>query len=236
MVAVTPIYLGSVQLPDSHPRASEGACPIFSFAIDHPEGLLVVDTGPGMGHPVIDELYSPDVISIIAGLNRAGFDERDVGAIVNTHLHFDHCGQNDALPHAPIWVTAAEVEASRDPHYTVAEWAEVPDHRRRLASDGEEIAPGITAVFTPGHTPGHQSVLVDTDGGRELIVGQACYRCAEFASGELAESDMHSPDWINTGNDSLRRLQALNPDQVYFSHENFHPELFSSDRSSKPID
>ena len=221
-----PIPLGSVRLPDAHPRADEGTCPILCFAITHPDGVILVDTGPRMGHEVIDALYSPNVIGIVDALHRADIDERDVVAVVNTHLHFDHCGQNDALPNAPIWVTAAEIEASREPHYTVPEWVDIPDQRRRIAIDGVDIAPGVRPVATPGHTPGHQSVLIETSDGPEIIVGQACYRCSEFEAGEPAESDMHSDDWINIGLDSVRRLRDLRPSQIYFSHEMFHPELY----------
>ena len=51
--------LGHVRLPDSHPRAPERTCEIHGYAIDHPDGVVVVDTGPRLGHPIIDDLYAP---------------------------------------------------------------------------------------------------------------------------------------------------------------------------------
>lgn len=95
-------------LPDWHPRSADGTCPLFGIAIDHPDGIIVVDTGTRAGHPVIDERYAPEAVPIIDALQGAGIDERDVSAIVNTHSHFDHCGQNHALPQAPVWVSQAE--------------------------------------------------------------------------------------------------------------------------------
>ena len=145
-----------------------------------PHGVIVIDTGPWPGHPVIDQLYAPEVISIVDVLNTAGIDERDVTALINTHLHFDHCGQNHLLDHAPIWITQAELDVSTTEFYTVPEWAEIEPDRLRLASDGEAIADGVTILHTPGHTPGHLSITVTTDTGLEIIVGQACYTCAEY--------------------------------------------------------
>ena len=188
VVALRRLALGRVTLPEWHPRAAAGSCPINAYAIDHRDGVLVVDTGPRTGHPLIDELYHPEVITIVEALNRVSIDERDVVAVVNTHLHFDHCGQNHLLPHAPVWLSAAEVAAAEEPHYTVPEWAAVEPSRLRIAGDEEELAAGVTILHTPGHTPGHQSVAVETSDGIELVVGQACWTCREFVSWTASES------------------------------------------------
>lgn len=206
-------------LPESHPRSIEATCEIYSYLIDHPDGLIVVDTGPRSGHAVIDELYAPQVISIVDALHDRGFDERSVTAVVNTHLHFDHCGQNYLFDHAPIWVTAAEHDASLTEFYTVAEWAEITEPRRRLSADNEAVADGVRLLHTPGHTPGHQSVAVETTNGLELIVGQTCYSCVEYESATPAESDMHDASWYETGIDSLLRLESLRPQRAHFSHD-----------------
>lgn len=210
-------------LPDTHPRATgpsgSARCIIQSHAIVHPDGVIVVDTGPDMGHPVIDELYQPQVRSIVEVLNADGLDERDVTAVINTHLHFDHCGQNHRLPAAPVWATAAEVEAAKAEFYTVPEWAEITPDRLRLAGDGEEIAPGVRLLHTPGHTPGHQSVSVAGDAGPELLVGQTCYCVEEFVDGIPADSDMHDESWLEAGHQSLQRLLALRPAAAHFSHD-----------------
>ena len=163
--------------------------------------------------------YAPEVTSIIDVLNTGGIDERDVTALINTHLHFDHCGQNHLLDHAPIWITQAELDVSTTEFYTVPEWAEIEPDRLRLASDGEAIADGVTILHTPGHTPGHLSITVTTKTGLEIIVGQACYTCAEYEAGTVAATDMHTPDWQNTGLDSLARIRELRPVRAHFSHD-----------------
>ncbi len=219
MTAVTRLHLGRVSLPDSHPRAAARHCDLFSFVVAHGDGLVVVDTGPRSGHPVIDELYSPEVVSIIDALNTAGFDERDVTAVVNTHLHFDHCGQNHLFPSTPIWVSAAEVEAAEAEFYTVPDWAAIAEPQLRLSADNEAVAEGVRLLHTPGHTPGHQSIAVDTPAGREIIVGQTCYTCAEFEAGQPAEFDMHDETWLTAGTESLARLRSLNANRAFFSHD-----------------
>lgn len=213
------LLIGQVTLPDSHPRAAERTCRIYCFAIETPDGIVVVDTGPRAGHPVIDELFRPEVTSIVDELNGVGFDEREVVAVVNTHLHFDHCGQNHRLGNASVWVTEAEQVAAQAEFYTVAEWATIEPERLRLSTDGEEIAPGVRLIHTPGHTPGHQSVAVVGNEGTELIVGQACYTCAEFKAGQPAETDMHDADWLEVGRRSLARLRAMKPTIAHFSHD-----------------
>lgn len=219
MTSVHQLDLGHLTLPDDHPRAAEGTCPIYSYLIDHPDGLIVIDTGPRAGHPFIDQVYAPQVASIIDALHAIAVDERDVTAVVNTHLHFDHCGQNHLLDHAPVWITRAELEVSTTEYYTVAEWATIEPDQLRLAADGETIADGVTILHTPGHTPGHLSVAVHTDAGLEVIAGQACYTCAEFEAGTPTPADMHTTDWHDTGLESLRRLHALRPDRAHFSHD-----------------
>lgn len=211
--------LGSVTLPDFHPRAADGECLIFGFAIDGPDGVVVIDTGPREGHPLIDELYAPSVVSIVDALHAVGLDERDVLAVVNSHLHFDHCGQNHLLPHAPVWVARSELEAAEQPGFTVPEWAAVDDRRLRISGDNDEVRGRVTVLHTPGHTPGHQSVAVQTARGLELIAAQACYSCGDFAAGRVAASDMHDHEWLIVGAESLERLRQLDPDVVHFSHD-----------------
>lgn len=219
MTSVHQLHLGQVSLPDTHPRVADRICEIYSYVIDHPDGIVVVDTGPRSGHPIIDQLYAPEVSSIVEALNGAGFDERNVTAVVNTHLHFDHCGQNHLLDHAPVWITEAELRVSVTEFYTVPEWAAIESGRLRLAGDGEAIADGVKVIHTPGHTPGHLSVATETSQGLEIIVGQACYTCAEFIAGTSMLDDMHDPGWHQIGLDSLARLRSLDPNRAHFSHD-----------------
>src|SRR5580765_2387966 len=89
--------------------------PVFVWTIDHPAGLVLVDTGMIDSRPEIDDMSpTPHPENI----------PRDVALVINTHLHFDHCGGNRLFAGVPIHVQRAEREAARGDGYTIAEWAE----------------------------------------------------------------------------------------------------------------
>ncbi len=220
MPRIATLNLATLSLPDWHPEAAnDPVCRVYGYAIGHPDGTILFDTGVGVDNEFIDEVYDPQLHSLDDELGNHGFATDSVIAIVNSHLHFDHCGQNHLLDHAPIWITQAELDVSTTEFYTVPEWAEIEPDRLRLASDGEAIADGVTILHTPGHTPGHLSITVTDNTGLEIIVGQACYTCAEYDAAILQPADMHTPDWHATGLDSLARLRALQPDRAHFSHD-----------------
>ena len=106
---------------------------------------------------------------------------------MNTHLHFDHCGGNRLFPGLPIYVQRLEREAARVPGYTIPEWVEFEGARYVELDGAAEIVPGVRVVRTPGHTPGHQSVLVETEDGLVVVAGDVAYRWEDFdaAAGPL---------------------------------------------------
>ena len=71
---------------------------MFAYLIHHPAGPVLVDTGVGTGHPGIDGLFSPVHHDLDAALAAHGAGREDVALLINSHLHFDHCGQNRAFP------------------------------------------------------------------------------------------------------------------------------------------
>ena len=225
--SVIRLRLGHVRLPDWHPRSGDGICTIDGFAVNHPEGVIVFDTGCGFGNDFIDEVYTPSTVDIVEALNAADIDEREVVAIVNSHLHFDHCGQNNRLESAPFWVQPAEQDAARAALYTDPAWANVDSHRIRLAGDTERIVDGVTIVATPGHTPGHQSLVVATAVGTEIVGGQPCYDCGEFAAGIVAIEDVSEPAMHPDAVASLAHLKSFKPTLVHLSHDPVSLELNS---------
>lgn len=216
---ITVLDLGSLSLPSWHPRHADGTCLIQAFAIHHPDGLILVDTGCADDNDFLNEVYTPDVVPIADALNHAKIDERDIVAIANTHLHFDHCGQNRSLPRAAVWVQAAELDAATEQFYTTPEWAFIDPERLRKVDGDAALAEGVTLLATPGHTPGHQSVLVELNGARDLIVGQACYTCAEFEAGTVVPEDIHNETWLAAAAESLNRLASIGADHAFFSHD-----------------
>lgn len=221
-IGVERLLLAEVTFPEWHPRFTEGGCPVFGYAVRHPDGVIVFDTGVGIGNEFVDDVYHPTIVAIDDALTAVGIDERDVVAVVNSHLHFDHCGQNDVFRArgVPIYAQAAETDTVRsDPAYTVREWAETPDAIRRTVRGDEQIAEGVTIVETPGHTPGHQSLVVETSGGRIVIAGQCVYKTDELVDRRVASDNMHDDASTAAGQSSLERLLALDARYVVCAHD-----------------
>ncbi len=114
--------------------------------------------------------------TVDARLAPLGLRAGDVTDVVNTHLHFDHAGNNDAFAGARFWVQRSHYQAALDnPAFPNQYWRIEGLHYELL--DGEtDLGDGISVFPTPGHAPGHQSVLVRLDSGLNLILcGDAIY-------------------------------------------------------------
>jgi N-acyl homoserine lactone hydrolase len=128
----------------------------MAFAIGVEGRWILMDTGIGTGNAELDELYAPQTQPLANVLANANVPLGAIEGVVNSHLHFDHCGQNLLFPNRPIWVQSAEWAAAQVPDYTIPEWVDFPGARYELIDGRLEVLPGISIVPTPGHTPGHQ--------------------------------------------------------------------------------
>jgi len=215
--------LARVELPADHPAAQFGpSVPVHGFLIEHPDGPILVDTGVGYGNEFIDELYRPTRVDLESVLAQAGVALDDVVAVVNSHLHFDRCGQNPALfgRAASFHAQATEIgTVEADRHYTDTSWALAPSDQQRVVRGDEQIAEGITLLATPGHTAGHQSVLIETADRRVVIGAQVVWRAEEFEAETASRANVDPvPELRAAAVDSIRRLKSLQPEVVYFSH------------------
>jgi glyoxylase-like metal-dependent hydrolase (beta-lactamase superfamily II) len=170
---------------------------------------------------MIDEWYAPEVTPLREALASIGLEAADVAAVVLSHLHFDHCGQQRLLD-APVFVQATERRDAERPRYTVPEWAAIPAPRLRQVDGDEEIAEGVRLVATPGHTPGHQSVVVEAGDSRVVIGAQCAFRASEVRSGEPDVTNLHDASWRAVARDSLARLRSIRPAFFHLSHD---PEI-----------
>ncbi|MFB7374253.1 MBL fold metallo-hydrolase [Streptomyces sp. NPDC056222] len=145
--------------------------PVLAYLVRHEHGTLLFDTGMGEGSPETDAHYRPTRHPLPAVA-------RDVDLVVNCHLHFDHIGGNPLFPDTPVLVQRKELATARAGDYTL-DW--LLEGVRHEEIDGEHtIAPGITVVPTPGHTEGHQSLVLDQGDRVTVLAGQAYDFAAEF--------------------------------------------------------
>lgn len=148
--------------------------PVYAHVIDHPDARVLVDTGMTELHPA-----AADLDPRLHPLSGQEIDLASIDIVVNTHLHFDHCGGNRLFPGVPIHVQRLELQGPYDP----PEWVDFPG-ATYVEHDGEaEVLSGIRLLPTPGHTNGHQSVLVDTPDGLVVIGGDVAYTYDELGSG-----------------------------------------------------
>lgn len=207
------------RVPQWHPEhAGFRPFPVHAWLVHHPDGNVLVDTGIGAQHPVIDEWYDPVVTPVAEAPADVGLAVGDITAVVLTHLHFDHCGRQRALE-APVHVQADERAAAADPAYTVAEWAAVAAKRLRVVRGDEELAPGLRLLATPGHSPGHQSVVVEGGGRCVVLGGQCAFHGDEVTTGVPSSANLHDESWRAAATASPARIRALAPCDVELSHD-----------------
>jgi N-acyl homoserine lactone hydrolase len=214
---VIALEMGTFRFPE--PELSHRQGVVMGYAIRHRGGIFLFDTGLGFGNEELDERYHPVARRIGDALAGAGIEIADVTAVANCHLHADHAGQNAAFPDVPIYVQATEWEIAHTTDHTILEWIDFPAARYvRLGGDHEPFE-GLRIVTTPGHTPGHQSLAVETDGGLILLAGQAVYTVEEWV-GEPDELEGRSgaPD-REAYDRSTGRLHAIEPARVHFGHD-----------------
>jgi len=148
----------------------------------------------------------------------------DIGMVINTHLHFDHCGQNAVFKHAPFYVQRAELSRAERESSELYEWFDFMNARFELLDGDAEILPGLSVLSTPGHTEGHQIVLVSGESGEsgesgaDVLIGDAAYTPAVYANPELeARLSGQAADRV-TWRESLSRVRALAAERIHFCH------------------
>ncbi len=218
-IEVITLKVAEVVLPDSHPEGP-GTCKVFAFLVCDGEAYILVDTGVGHGSIVIEELYKPRRADLASKLDRLGVPPHRITAVVNSHLHFDHCGNNRLFANIPIFVQRDEYEAARENRYTVRDWVDFPGANYVLLDGSRYVSEHVEVVPTPGHTPGHQSVVVHSKNATDLIVAQAAYTMSEFESLGTAAGVVPEGTWSPEAYAaSLASLHRLNSKRVFFSHD-----------------
>jgi N-acyl homoserine lactone hydrolase len=190
--------------------------PVHGFVVMHPKGCVLVDTGVGGPDEVLTDWRVVNRGAAEA-LGEHGLAPQDVALVVNTHLHFDHCGQNAVFRHAPFYVQRLELERARRHARALTDWFDFAGARFELLDGDAEVAPGVRVVATPGHTVGHQSVAVAGD-GEEVLIGDAAYTPAIYRDPDQEDLPRGQAADREAWTASLRRLHASRPHYVHFCH------------------
>jgi N-acyl homoserine lactone hydrolase len=198
--------------------------PILAYLIETPNGRILYDVGcdySKIADPVKRARhFSPETFAygapdmdpsqrIPAHLERLGLTAADLDVVFLGHLHFDHAGGICDLPGCELHVQADELAAARaqeDMGYFPEDLA--GDHRFREMRGEYDVAPGVRAVSTPGHTAGHMSLWVELDRGAPVLL------CGDAA--DLTENLEHEVapglcwrDQEDLAIGSIRKLKAV---------------------------
>lgn len=161
--------------------------PCFAFLIETQTGPVLVDTGMAWTERADwhhKGSHQPEGFAIHEQLSKLGIDCADIRMVVFTHLHWDHCYYMDKFVNARFIAHKIEYEFAINPIPPYYKSYEHPvlgfkppfDGLEIETVDGEaEIEPGIRVFPTPGHSPGHQAVEVDTKEGSYIVCGDAIF-------------------------------------------------------------
>ena len=204
-IPVTPVRVAELR-PEGEPM------PVYVHIVDHPDVRVLVDTGMTQLHPAV-----ADMDPRLYLLTEQDFDIQSIDIVVNTHLHFDHCGGNHLFAGKPIYVQRQELDDARNQNdYTIPEWVDPPG-MHYVPVDGEfELLPGIRLLLAPGHTRGSQVVVIDGDEGPTIIAGDTAVWFDELD---------------NPRTEGQLLVRSLEPAMVWLAHE--HKPWTSTTRASR---
>lgn len=195
--------------------------PVLAYLVQHDHGLILFDTGIGEADPETEAHYRPRRRDLQHALSAVGVALDDISLVANCHLHFDHCGGNPLLGGKPILVQDVELATARNGDYTFDELIAFPAVSYEELDGEAEIWPGVWIIPTPGHTQGHQSLVLRQGDGAVVLAGQAHDFASHFAADQLArQAALHAveqplPDYQHWS----ERIADFNPRRVLFAHD-----------------
>jgi N-acyl homoserine lactone hydrolase len=213
--------------------------PVMCFLVDTGTDTVLFDTGmhPQVRHDpeghwgriarrrLVPRLASGE--DVVARLAQVDVQPQDVSLVLNSHLHNDHAGMNLAFPRSTRMVRRREFEHAvklmdtpssgfvRGDFYDEAGPPALFDYETTfdVLGDGR-----LVLISTPGHTPGHQSLVVRFDSGREYVLtGDAVYTCADLEAGEPPHITWDRP--LATESAHQLRTMARSGAHVLVSHD-----------------
>lgn len=209
--------------------------PYFIYVIKHPSGTLLFDSGahPELGTDPESRLgsaatdfevrLSPED-HIERRLRVLGLRPRDIDLVVQSHLHFDHAGGLAWMRHAPVLVQREELAFAMDPPvyqegiYLRADY-DLALNWQQVEGDHDVFGDGrVMTVSTPGHTRGHQSLLVYLDGQTVFLLADAAYLLAKMRSRNLP-GVLWSPDAMIATWDRIEDIERTENALLMTTHE-----------------
>lgn len=208
--------------------------PVPVYLIDHPKGKVLFDTGLNIGLRqdakrllgALAENFEVDLppgADVRSQLEALQIDASDIRYMINSHLHFDHCGGNALIPNATLIVQKREWRAAQNEKLQAMGTYSRHDFNhghKILEVDGEHDLFGDGALVllpTFGHTPGHQSLRVRLESGDVVLAADCCYFKQTLETLHLPQFAYNKEQMIETLL-GLRRMQEDGA-RIFFGHD-----------------
>jgi N-acyl homoserine lactone hydrolase len=203
--------------------------PVACYLVKTGDTAILFDTGfspravPGLLRTDPLARFSDEDL-LVHRLDSVGLDAGAIDVVVVSHLHFDHAGGLSLFPGSRLVVQQDEYAAA---HYPPSFFAslyyrknfDLPGYRWQLIDGDWELAPGVTVLRTEGHTPGHQSLLVELpETGPVILAGDCCYWQAHIDE-ERPPGVVWNPTLALHSIKRLKTIARLTRGQIFPSHD-----------------
>jgi glyoxylase-like metal-dependent hydrolase (beta-lactamase superfamily II) len=209
---------------------------MLAFLIKGNDVTILVDTGCIENNPEWAAKYHKPVVktpemNLLPALTKLGESPETIDFLINTHLHWDHCYNNHLFPGKKIFLQKREIEYALDPYpfnYLSYETAHIglrspffdTIHQFEYLYGDKTLLPGIQVVTLPGHSPGLQGVLVDTEKGQCLLASDCV---SGYAMWEGNEYQKHFIGGVHTDiaeyYKTLDKIESINPAYLIAGHD-----------------
>jgi len=202
---------------------------VWQAYIDHPELKIIIDTGINPKMDMIPEfgriVKQNSNQQIERQLARIGVTPDEIDVVINTHLHYDHTAYNKLFKKATFIVQKEEMRHAYVPEkfesqfYQPRSHFDVPDLNYELIKGDYELVEGVYILSTPGHTAGHQSVLVETEKSKPIIISGDAVYLKENLEKEIIPAIVYNPSQCLSSIRRIKRIVKKKRAEVFPSHD-----------------
>jgi len=189
---------------------------LFDSGIDHDDIPHMLSTGKKLDIKKEDHL--------VTRLKEVGVTPGDIDFIFQSHLHWDHSGLLKAFPNAKIIIQREEYSyAMNSPYFADVYYRHIyydsPNLNWQIIDGDENLMPGVTAITTPGHTPGHQSLLLELPKSGTIILSGDCAHLSENIEKGIISGIFVDPIQALHSLKKIKILAQITKAQIFLSHD-----------------
>jgi N-acyl homoserine lactone hydrolase len=203
--------------------------PVTCYVVRTTDAVILFDTGlspraiPGLLRTDPLAHFSEDDL-LVHRLDKLGLETSNIDIVVLSHLHYDHAGGAALFPKSELVVQRDEYSYAFHPApffepFYYRKNFDLPGHRWRLLDGDTELVPGVTVLRTDGHTPGHQSLVVELPESGPVVLAGDCVYWQEHLDKERVPGVVWNPTLAFHSIKRVKTLARLVGGRVFPSHD-----------------